>query len=71
MDFSICGILGQFCGDTSQDIEKRFSASFQGVENQTFPIKNLALKIYILSFAKLAIFAKRNKKSCFIIFIDV
>ena len=49
MDFSICGILGQLCGETRQDIEKRFSVSLKGVENQAFPVKNLALRIFIFN----------------------
>ena len=50
MDFSICGILGQLCGKkTRQDIEKRFSVSLKGVDNQAFPVKNLAFRIFIFN----------------------
>ena len=35
---------------TRQNIEKRFSASLKGVQNEALPVKNLAFKIFILSF---------------------
>ena len=38
---------------TRQDIEKRVSASFKGVENEAFPDKNLAFKISILILCKI------------------
>ena len=51
---------------TRQDIEKRFSASYKGAENKAFSIKNLVFKMFVLSFEKFAIFAKKIK----IIFIS-
>ena len=50
---------------TIQDIEKRFSASLNEVDNETFPVRNWHLKISFLSFAKFAIFPF-YKKSFFI-----
>ena len=48
---------------TRQDIEKRFSVSFKGVENEAFLIKIWNLKFSFLSFAKIAIFAKKMKNN--------
>ena len=39
-------------GQTRQDIEKRFSASSKGVENEAFPVNIWHLKFSFLSFAK-------------------
>ena len=58
-----------------QDIEEQFSASLKGVENEAFPVKNLAFKIFVFIFRQIRHFLK--KISCFlfvfvfIIFIDV
>ena len=57
--------------ETRQDFEKRFSASRKGVENEAFPIKILAFKIFIFTVFKKHNFCQILKKSCFIIFIDV
>ena len=56
---------------TRQDIEKRFSASFKGIKNGAFPVKNLAFKIFIFILCKIHHFCQNFKKSCFILFIDV
>ena len=59
-----------YVAQTRQDIEKRFSASLKGVENEAhYPSKISHLKFSFLSLAKCAIFS--IFKSCFIIFIDV
>ena len=34
---------------TRQDIEKDFLSLFKGVDNQAFPVKNLALRIFIFN----------------------
>ena len=44
---------------TRQDIEKRFSVSFKGVDNPAFPVKNLALRIFIFNLCH---FQKKKKK---------
>ena len=69
MDFSICGILGQFFGAIQSDIEKRFAAPLMGVKIKS--LKILAFKIFIFILSQICNFAKFSKKSCFIIFIDV
>ena len=56
---------------TRQDIEIRFSASFKGIKNEAFPVKNLAFKIFIFILFKIHHFCQNFKKSCFILFIDV
>ena len=49
---------------TRQDIEKRFFASFKGIKNEAFPVKNLAFKIFIFILFKIHHFCKIFKKSC-------
>ena len=44
---------------TRQDIEKRFSASLKGVENEVIPVKNLALKIFIFILCKIGQFCQK------------
>ena len=56
---------------TRQDIDKWFSAYFKGVENEAFPIKNLAFKIFVFILSKIRLFCQKNQKSCFHHFIDV
>ena len=56
---------------TREDIEKQFSASFKGIKNEKFPVKNLAFKIFIFILYKIRHFCQNFKKSCFILFIDV
>ena len=47
---------------TSQDIEKCFSASLKGVKIKVVPVEKWHLKFSSLSFPKFAIFAKFSKK---------
>ena len=54
MDFSICGIMGHFCGgNQTRYIEKRVSASLKGVKNEAFHVKNLAFKFFIFILCKI------------------
>ena len=46
-------------------------ATFKGIEDEAFPVKNLALKIFIFILFKIHHFCQNFKKSCFILFIDV
>ena len=66
VDYWLCSVA-----QTTQDIEKRFSASFKGIKNEAFPVKNLAFEIFIFILCKIRHFCQNFKKSCFILFIDV
>ena len=50
---------------TRQDIEKRFSASFKGIKNEAFPVKNLAFKMFIFIHFKIHHFCQNFKKIMF------
>ena len=70
MDFSICGTLGQFCGASqTRFLKKRVSASFTGVENEAFPIKDLAFKVFVFILCKIRHFCPKKKNSYFIILL--
>ena len=56
---------------TRQAIEKWFSAYFKGVENDAFPVKKLAFKIFVFVLCKIHHFCKKILKNMVIIFIDV
>ena len=66
VDYWVCSVA-----QTRQDIEKHVSASFKGIKNEAFPVKNLAFKIFIFILCKIRHFCQNFKKSCFILFIDV
>ena len=63
MNFSICGILGQFCGanQTRYMYWKTVFFPSKRSQNKVFPVKTLAFKIFILSFPKVANFARFSK----------
>ena len=66
VDYWLCSVA-----QTRQDIEKRFSASFRVIKNEAFPVKHLALKIFISILCKVHHFCQNFKKLCFILLIDV
>ena len=54
---------------TRQDIEKRFSASFKGIKNEAFPVKNLAYKIFIFHPLKISPFLPKFQKNNILSFL--
>ena len=66
VDYWLCSVA-----QTRQDIEKRLSASFKGMENEAFQVKHLAFEIFIFILCKIHHFSQNFKKSCFILVIDV
>ena len=56
VDYWLCSVA-----QTRQDIEKWFSASFKGIKNEVFPVKNLAFKIFIFIRCKIRHFCQNFK----------
>ena len=48
---------------TRQYIEKRLSASFKGIKNEAFPVKNLEFKILILILCNIHLFWPKFQKN--------
>ena len=53
MDFSICGILGQFYGANQTRYQKRFSALLKGVKIKCFPLKLAFKNVIVILFPNL------------------